>query len=165
MREIMTGQDIGTTIDFRGQGPYEARHPWPIETSVSSGSSVVLIHNAKEGDRTSCTTLFMEVYPPGAAFIRGEGVTPEVCEDAAWVKYQRVLNCADGSGSHKWEARGYRNGAGFCCRCGTFGSQIFAGEQLDHFCRVCGTGTTYHCDTDKAAGTTTFLCEEHYKTP
>ncbi|WP_371793098.1 hypothetical protein OG285_32735 [Streptomyces sp. NBC_01471] len=164
MREIMTCQDTGTTIDFRSQGPCEVRHPWPAETAVCAVSGVVLIRNAKEGERTSYTMLFMEVYPPEAAFIRGEGATPEACEDTAWAKYQRALNCSDGSGSHNWEARGYRNGAGFCSRCGTFGSQIITSEQLDQFCRVCGTGTTYHRDTDNAAGTTTFLCEERYKT-
>lgn len=163
MREIMTGRDIGTTIDFRTQRTYEARHPWPADTTVSAGRGVVFLRNAKEGEPGSYATLFMEVYPPGASFIRGEGVAPETCEDAAWAKYQLALNCSDGSGSHNWEPRKYRNGAGFCSRCNTFGSEVFTGEQLGQLCRICGTGTTYHWEQDKAGGEMSFLCKDHYK--
>lgn len=162
MREIMTGRDICTTIDFRGQGTYEARHPWPAETIVSAGGGVVFRRNAKPGEPGSYTTLFMEVYPPGAAFIRGEGEAPESCEEVAWTKYQVALHCSDGSGAHDWEARSYRNGAGFCSRCNTFGSQVFTGEQLGQLCKICGAGTTYHWHKDEATGAEVFLCEEHY---
>ncbi|MFJ2420687.1 hypothetical protein [Streptomyces brevispora] len=163
MREIMTGRDIGNRISFHGHGTHIARHPWPDETVVSAGEGVVFRRASKPGEPATYTTLFVEVYPPGAAFIRGEGVTPQECENSAWTQYRLALDCADGSGSHDWEPRGYRNGAGFCSRCNTFRSRVFTGEQLGQFCRICDTGTTYHWDTDKAAGTTTFLCEEDYK--
>ncbi|MET9661154.1 hypothetical protein [Streptomyces sp. NPDC006510] len=163
MREIMTGRDIGNRISFRGHGTHIALHPWPDETVVSAGKGVVFRRDPKPGEPATYTTLFMEVYPPGAAFIRGEGVTPQECENSAWTQYRLALDCSDGSGSHDWETRGYRNGAGFCSRCSTFGSRVFTGEQLGQFCRICDTGTTYHWDTDKAAGTTTFLCEEDCK--
>lgn len=163
MREIMTGRDIGTSIDFRSLGEYEARHPWPAETIVSAGLGVVFTRSAATGKRSTYSTPFMEVYPPGASFIRGEGGTPAACEDAAWAKYQLALHCSDGSATHDWEPRGYRNGAGFCSRCSTFGSKIFSGEQLGQFCNVCGTGTTYHAESD--GETTVWLCEEHAPEP
>lgn len=163
----MTGQDIGTTIDFTaGFGEphsHESRHPWPAETVVSAGSGVVFRRNAKEDEPRSYRTLFMEVYPPGAAFIRGEGESPAACEDMAWNKYQLALNCSDGSESHDWETRSYRNGAGFCSRCNTFGSQVFTGEQLGQLCAICGAGTTYHWHKDQNTGSEEFLCEEHYE--
>lgn len=163
MREIITGRDIGTTINFRTQGEYRARHPWPAETVVSAGSGLVFVRNPREGEPTSYRTLFMEVYPPGASFIRGEGDSPESCEDAAWAKYQLARQCSDGSGIHAWEARGYRNGAGFCTRCNTFASKAFTGEQLGQLCKTCGTGTTYSWHKNEDTGAEEFLCEEHYR--
>lgn len=100
MREIITGRDIGNTINFRPEGDYEVRHPWPAETTVSAGRGVVFVRKPKDGQRASYGTLFMEVYPPGAAFIRGERENAEDCGDAAWAKYQLALNCTDGSDSH-----------------------------------------------------------------
>ncbi|MCB5280579.1 hypothetical protein [Arthrobacter sp. ES1] len=167
MRALMTSEDIGTTIEFSAvfgePRTHEAKHPWPAETVVSAGSGIVFIRNAKPGEARSYTSLFMEVYPPGAAFIRGEGESPEACEDAAWAKYRRALNCTDGSGSHDWEPRDYHNGAGFCSRCNTFGSKVFTGEQLGQLCRICGAGTTYHWHTNAETGSEEFLCEEHYE--
>lgn len=167
MRALMTNKDIGTTIDFRaGFGEprtHEARHPWPAETVVSAGSGIVFRRNAKEGEPRSYSTLFMEVYPPGACFIRGEGESTEACEEAAWAKYQLALNCSDGSGTHDWEPRGYHNGAGFCSRCSTFGSEVFTAEQLGQHCRICGTATKYHWHKNADTGDQEFLCEGHYE--
>ena len=101
------GDDIGTTIDFRSQGSYGARHPWPEETAVSAGGGVVL----SDEPGKSYSTLFMEVCPPEASFIRGEGATPAECEDAAWTKYQRALHCIEPHTAHEFEPRNYKNGA------------------------------------------------------
>jgi hypothetical protein len=160
MKAIITGDDIGTTIDFRTIGPYEAQHPWPEETVVSAGRGTVFVRKTNE----SYSTLFMEVYPPGAAFIRGEGETPGACEAAAWNKYQLAVNCTDGSGTHDWESRGWMNGAGFCSRCDTFGSSVFTGDELGQHCKVCGVGTTHHwnINPNDPDGTPEFVCEEHY---
>lgn len=160
MREIISNKDIGSTINFRTVGPYEARHPWPAETVVSAGKGAVFVRNPKEGEPHSYTTLFMEVYPPGAAFIRGQAETPEGCENACWRKYQLALNCSDNSGSHDWEPRGYQNGAGFCSRCNTFGSEVFTGEQLGQFCATCQEPTMWHSEKN-AEGELIFVCEEH----
>ncbi|KIA72671.1 hypothetical protein ANMWB30_24390 [Arthrobacter sp. MWB30] len=161
MRDL-TGKDIGTTIDFRTQGPYEARCPWPAETHVSAGLGVVFQRNIDKTEPASYKTLFLEVYPPGASFIRGEGATPEACEDAAWKKYQLALNCTDHSGHHDWQPRGYRNGAGFCSRCNTFAARIFTGEQLGQFCEVCSTGRTFAWHTDAESQQDIYLCQSHY---
>ncbi|MFF2053755.1 hypothetical protein ACFVU2_19280 [Leifsonia sp. NPDC058194] len=157
MKAIISGKDIGTTISFRSLGSYEAKHPWPEETVVSAGRGVVFSRNP---EKPNYTTLFMEVYPPGAAFIRGEGETPEACEESCWQQYQRAIHCVDGRTSHEWEPRGYMNGAGFCKHCNTFGTRIFTGEQLGQFCHDCGVGTTHNWETGPD-GSSVFLCAAH----
>lgn len=135
MRDIY-GRDVGSTISFRGAIPdQEMRHPWPDETHVSAGRGVVFVR----GTTDSYRTLFIEVYPPGASFIRGEGETPEQCEDACWAKYQLALNCVEGH-EHKWApyvtrkdgtaGDRYKNGAGFCVHCNTFATEVFTRENL-----------------------------------
>lgn len=161
MRAIISGEDVGTTIEFRGQGAHQAQHPWPETTIVSAGKGLVF----RRGTRESYRTLFIEVYPPGASIIRGEGETFEACENAAWTKYQNALSCpASEDGSHQWVPRGHKNGAGFCAHCNTFKSKAFTGQDLGQFCDTCGVGTTYHWDTN-AAGEEIFLCEEHTPEP
>lgn len=149
------GEDVGTRIDFRSDiGEVDARHPWPDDTVVSAGRGLVIGRRGQPSYRT----LFVEVYPPGAAFIRGEGATPQECEDTAWGKYQLALHCTQPDG-HVWEARGYRNGAGFCAHCNTFASEVFTGEQLGQHCHVCGTGTTWHWETHPEG--VRFFCAAH----
>lgn len=151
------GKDVGTTIDFRSAGTHEATHPWPEETKVSAGNGVVF----QRGTDESYRTLFMEVYPPGASFIRGEGKTFQECEDAAWSRYQDALRCPKTQdGVHRWIPKGYTNGAGFCAHCNTFQSQTFTGEELGQFCDTCGAGTTYHRSKGDD-GVQIFLCKEH----
>ncbi|MGI8306985.1 hypothetical protein [Saccharopolyspora hattusasensis] len=161
MYDIMLGRDIGDQIKFLSIDTHQARHPWPPETIVSAGKGVVVQRHPKPGEPRTHTTFFMEIYPPGAAFIRSEGQTPAECEDSAWAQYQHALDCTDGTGRHDWESRGYRNGAGFCSRCNTFDPQVFTGEQLGQHCRVCQTGTTCHWETDEATGQVSFLCADH----
>lgn len=160
MREIISDKDIGTIINFRTVGPYQALHPWPEETTVSASKGIASRRDPVTGKRIPYQTLFMEVYPPGAAFIRGEGETPEACENEAWAKYQVALHCTDGSGTHDWEPRNYHNGAGFCSRCNTFGSQVFTAEQLGQFCTVCQAPTMWHSEKNDE-GQLLFTCEEH----
>lgn len=161
MRSIY-GEELGNTIDFRSVGAYTMTHPWPPETAVSAGRGVVL--RSRSGEEPY-VTLFMEAYPPGASFIRGEGETPAECENAAWAKYQVALHCpATEDGAHDWEPRGYVNGAGFCRHCNTFRAGCFTGEELGQFCVVCGVGTTYsNRATDD--GSREFFCEEHSPAP
>lgn len=160
MRTITGRPLVDDVIAFRNGPTHAAIHPWPADTLVSAGHGVVLVR----GEDRSYQTLFMEVYPPGASFIRGEGATVEECEASCWAQYQRALHCVDGH-THHWEPRRtgpdgspghrYTNGAGFCRYCATFESQAFTGEQLGQHCRVCGAGTTWHADDDG------WLCRDH----
>lgn len=159
MRTIY-GKDVGDTIDFRTQGPYTMRHPWPEGTAVSAGRGVVF----GRGDTPNYSTLFMEIYPAEGGFLRGEGETPEACEDAVWAKYQRLLHCVPRNGSatqaHNFEPAGYTNGSGVCRHCRTWMSDVFTGEQLRQFCHECGVPTTYSARTAQD-GTRLFSCEQH----
>lgn len=141
---------IGRTLPLRvrmdGASSYEMQHDWPDETRVSGGRGVVFVRGGE-----NYATPFIEVYPPGAAFIRGEGATLADAEESAWKQYQVALHCP--SGEHEWAPENrsghrYTNGAGFCKHCGTFKSQAFTGEQLGQFCARCGTGTIWHQEPD-----------------
>lgn len=157
MRSIY-GKQIGTRVPFAGE-TYQPHHPWPKETPVSAGHGVVFVQ-----DGETYRTLFMEVYPPGASFIRGEGSTREECEDSCWAQYQRALHCVDDK-EHEWTphavrkdgtlGRRYVNGAGFCLHCRTFRSEVFSGDDLGQFCSVCGIGTTWQHEEGE------WYCEEH----
>lgn len=102
---------------------------------------------------TNYRTAFVEASPPGS-FIRGEGKTLTEADDACWAKLQRYLGCT----THEWEARGYRNGGGFCKNCGQFGSKVFTPEQLGLLCSTCQK-PTFHTVGGKHS--TESKCEEH----
>lgn len=86
-------------------------------------------------------TSFVEAFPINPdTFIRGEGATIAEAEQQAWARYQQYLSCP-GSTGHEFEARGYRNGAGFCMHCGMFASKVFTPEQLGLYCATCGVPT------------------------
>lgn len=93
----------------------EARHPWPEEVDVQGGSGGVVF-----SPQGNYRTAFVEAFPEGT-FLRGEGPTLAEAEDACWEKYQRHVSCEHGP----FERRQYRNGAGFCTKCGTWMSRVF----------------------------------------
>lgn len=157
----LRGNDIGDVIPFRPESfsepiPHPVRHPWPRATAVSAGRGVVFSRGTSE----TYETMFIEVYPPGAAFIRGEGETLAECEDAAWAQFVKACSCPGPTGEHEWEPRGYRNGAGFCRHCDTFGVDKFTPEELGQYCRECGAATKWSWETDKVTGEVTFICED-----
>lgn len=95
-------------------------------------------------------TAFVEAFPENPkTFIRGEGDTIEEAELSAWEQYQKILSCEE----HKFERRGYKNGAGFCKKCDLFKSKVF---QPSEICEICSTPTYYTCDIDDK-----WYCEEH----
>lgn len=97
-----------------------ARHPWPEEVYVQGGKTGIVFVDGGEDYRTA----FVEAFP-GGTFLRGEGKTLSEAEDSCWTQYQRFVTC-DGSGKHgPFERRGYRNGAGFCTKCGTWMNKVF----------------------------------------
>lgn len=126
---------------------YEVHHDWPIATLLSAGGAgIVLTANGARG-----TAFFEATVISPSTFIRGEGDTMREAENAAWSQYQGYIQCP----GHEFEARNYRNGAGFCRRCNMFKSKAFTPEDLGMSCDVCGT-PTYWC----AIGERTF-CEAH----
>lgn len=93
----------------------EARHPWPEEVSVQGGSGGVVF-----SEQGNYRTAFVEAFP-GGTFLRGEGPTLAEAEDSCWEQYQRYTGCEHGP----FERRQYRNGAGFCTKCGIWMSRVF----------------------------------------
>ena len=99
---------------------HEAQYSWPEEVFIQGGD--IGVGYAGEN---SYRTAFVEAFP-GNTFLRGEGRTIIEAEDACWKKYLTWRDC-DGSGNKHgpYERRQYRNGAGFCTRCGTWMSKVF----------------------------------------
>lgn len=138
--------DAPRTVDH---GRYALARPWPLEVTVQGGSRGVVL-GGKDGERR---TAFVEVFPlEPQTFIRGEGATVAEAEESAWAQYQRV-SAADHD--HEYEARGYRNGAGFCRHCNLFTPSVFTPEEIGSLCAVCGVGTFW-----TAIGKQAF-CKEH----
>jgi hypothetical protein len=99
---------------------YLARHPWPDGVLVQGGDRGVVFSR----DRDPYSTAFVEAFP-GQTFIRGEGSDLAEAEDAAWARYLVWRDCDGSGGWHgPYERRQYRNGAGFCTRCGIWMSRV-----------------------------------------
>lgn len=105
------------------------RHPWPEDCYVQGGSRGIVLGGADGPYRTA----FVEAFPRNPdTFIRGEGPAVADAENACWAKYERVRDCADGSGQHgPYDARDYRNGAGYCTRCGAWFSKVLPVQPED----------------------------------
>ena len=100
-----------------------AQHPWPDNVFVQGGEHGVVFSRNREPYQTA----FVEAFPAGT-FLRGEGASITEAEDRCWKQYQQYLNC---DGKLKWgqwhgpyERRQYRNGAGFCTRCGIWMNRV-----------------------------------------
>lgn len=130
-----------------GQPKYESPNDYG-EIFVQGGTSGLVISS-----RGNYQTAFVECFPSGS-FIRGEGETLAEADAACFAKLQAYLGCP----RHEWEARGYRNGGGFCKHCGQFGSQVVTPEDLDLYCATCGTPTFHTLNSKKGSAST---CEKH----
>lgn len=136
---------------------HDAQCDWPDNIRIQGGSSGLVIRKPgsfegftsafltgdKESLRTEMsntyTTAFVEVFTHDT-FIRGEGVTVEEAEAVAFKKFQRQSACP----GHKYEARNYQNGCGFCIHCNHFGSGVFTAEDLGQYCWYCDTPTMHY---------------------
>lgn len=128
--------------------------PWPdTVTLLQGGSSGLVLRASSKGGCYG--TAFVEVFSPEGGFVRGEGSTVTLAEQAAWAKYHARATCA----GHVFEARGYRNGAGFCTLCGKFESNVFTPEELGCLCKVCGKPTFWSSIDDD------MYCEVHASDP
>ncbi|PPS89520.1 hypothetical protein [Streptomyces sp. MH60] len=99
----------------------EAQHDWPDDVFIQGGERGVVVG----GPGGAYQTAFFEAFP-GGTFLRGEGKTLAEAEEKCWKQYQTFTAC-DGTGEPHgpFERRQYRNGAGFCTRCGTWMSKVF----------------------------------------
>jgi hypothetical protein len=132
----------------------DATCPWPDTIQlIQGGSSGLVIRALSKGGNYG--TAFVEVFSPEGGFIRGEGPTVADAEQAAWVKYSTRAACP----GHEYEARGYKNGAGFCKTCNKFESDVFTAEQLGLCCKTCGVPTKWSRVGDD------FFCEVHADDP
>lgn len=100
------------------------RHPWPEDCHVQGGARGVVFR----GDQPY-RTAFVEAFP--GTFLRGEGPTIAAAEDAAWAKYQALAACPAFPNHGPFEARQYRNGAGFCTQCGGWFAKVLPGQPED----------------------------------
>ncbi|MCX4799691.1 hypothetical protein OG497_38190 [Streptomyces sp. NBC_01242] len=99
----------------------EAQHDWPDDVFIQGGKHGVVLGGPGGGYQTA----FFEAFPEGT-FLRGEGATLAEAEERCWKQYQ-VYTACDGTGQPHgpYERRQYRNGAGFCTRCGTWMNKVF----------------------------------------
>lgn len=167
MLDPLTGASVGRTIS---RTETEAVKPWPDDCFIQGGGhGVVGVQSPEPGQPNVYRTAFVEVFPPGGGFVRGEGATVTEAEEKCWEKYQTFLTCPGPTGQHDYQPGylsksndwiPYRNGAGFCRHCHAFSSGKFTAAQLEQYCAVCRTPTKWWWHTP-AGRPTLFLCEEH----
>lgn len=94
------------------------RHPWPEDVFIQGGGNGVVFG----GDAPSYRTAFVEAFPKDPpTFLRGEGETIANAEDDCWLKYRQYVTCPHG----EYERREYRNGSGYCVKCGLWMNKVF----------------------------------------
>jgi hypothetical protein len=150
--------------------PYLCQKEWPGDCFVQCGDMGLVLKSGsieKVFDRNNdplteisnnvaYTTAFFEAFPKdilpgGSIFIRGEGKTIEEAEKMTYERYLKYKAC-----DHpEYERRDYRNGGGFCVKCGMFNGKAF--EPLEK-CSACGTPTYY--GRDKSGN---WFCKVHYR--
>jgi len=118
---------------------YECKQDWPEDCFVQGGGDGIVVSKAdfdKAFSRLDMVrgvlrliakksaiyhTAFFEAFPESPdTFIRGEGKTVEEAEENAWKQYTKITQCP----GHEFEARGYKNGCGFCKRCDLFMANV-----------------------------------------
>lgn len=126
--------------------PYECKHDWPEDCKVQAGSRGIVLSKSKGNYRTA----FFEAFPNNPdTFIRGEGLTIEDAETAAWNKLLTYQACV----GHEFERRNYTNGVGFCKHCGLFKPHAF--DPLTR-CIICDSPTDYGYDKKGR-----YYCKDH----
>ena len=126
------------TIARHSCGPdYQCQHNW--DCFVQCGGSI------NHG-------FFFEAFPD--TFLRGDSkISLADAEDKVWQKLKKHNACdLDHTDPANFDKRDYRNGVGFCIKCGLFRSKIFPPSEI---CVKCGANTYYTCD--KNGG---WWCEE-----
>ncbi len=115
------------------------------ESQIEALATVVGLPTSKKHYRTA----FFEAFPSTpSCFIRGEGLTVEEAEAAAFLKYQKILAC-----THDYERRNREDGYAYCKLCPLSGTFL---EPLTQ-CFICKKPAHYEQDLKG-----NWYCEEHY---
>lgn len=125
--------------------PHQCQYDWPENCFVQCGGT------EKYG-------FFFEAFPRTPdTFLRGDSkVSVAEAETLAWNRLQKYSACElDHANPDNFERRSYKNGVGFCIKCGFFASKIFPPSEI---CSQCG-GNTYHAQDN----TGKWWCEECWK--
>lgn len=99
--------------------PHTAVHPWPDDMHIQGG------HGWASPNTGFHDEFFFEADggQPGT-FLRGTGPFMADAETQAWLAWQRMQECPAAPAHGPFEARSYRNGSGYCTRCGTWFSRV-----------------------------------------
>lgn len=106
-------------------GIYELKHDWPIDT----------VWNVNGGQGECYTEVFINTPYNAKTYDAAHGKTHEECEDILWDRYQKYINCNHEFSKDHPKYGHYKNGAGFCVKCGIFKTNIFEPEYI---CQQCG---------------------------
>jgi len=139
--------------------PYDCLKPWPEDCGVQCGDSGIVLGGKgslgkvlggedplKELSEAAAheetyTTAFFEAFPKNpSCFIRGEGKTIEEAEEKAYQKWLGILNCP----GHEFEARGRKDGYGYCKHCTLSKSGVLP---ILNKCCKCKVPTNWMSDT------------------
>jgi hypothetical protein len=106
---------------------HEMQYAWPVWMLVQGGKSGLVI--TPEGE-PNYTTAFVEAFPKGT-FLRGEGETLAQAEKVCWLKVLEMASCPAAPQHGPFERRHFRNGCGFCTKCGTwFNAEVTGFDEL-----------------------------------
>ena len=130
-----------------------AAHPWPDGTRMQGGKQGIVISSTP--GKPGYTTAFVEAFfddPQGVgAFVRGEGETVALAEDAAWEKASAILSCKQHDWTREVNGRHRTDGYAQCRICHT-SSRVLEPETRCVHCDAPTSnllGDDYVCLADK----------------
>lgn len=123
MKKIIKNRSLG----LMNTSDYTCKYDWPTECFVQCGGKGVVMGNQH---RKGYVTAFFEAFPFNN-FIRGEGETIDLAEDAAWKKYQVMANCTE----HSFKKSESRQRDAVCECCGLSIRDYYPPEKE---CSCCG---------------------------
>jgi len=87
MKKIIKNRSLG----LMNTSDYTCKYDWPTDCFVQCGGKGIVMGNQH---KKGYVTAFFEAFPFNN-FIRGEGETVDLAEDAAWKKYQVMATCSE----------------------------------------------------------------------
>lgn len=123
MKKIIKNRSLG----LMNTPDYTCKYDWPTDCFVQCGGKGVVIGNQH---KKGYVTAFFEAFPSNN-FIRGEGETVDLAEDAAWKKYQVMATCPE----HHFIKSESRKRDAVCECCGFSVKNYYPPE---HVCSCCG---------------------------